>query len=176
MSQATVLIVEDDAALRDALCATVELAGFGVNAAANGIQALQLIETQSFDLVVSDVQMEGMDGHALLHKVKAAIPELPVVLMTAYGTIQTAVESMRNGAADYLVKPFDAEVLVEMIRRYLPGSYDDSGFVAEDEATRKLAMLARRVASTDATVMISGSSGTGKEVFFTDDTSSFSAR
>jgi two-component system response regulator FlrC len=165
MSQATVLIVEDDAALRDALCATVELAGFGVNAAANGIQALQLIETQSFDLVVSDVQMEGMDGHALLHKVKAGIPQLPVVLMTAYGTIQTAVESMRNGAADYLVKPFDAEVLVEMIRRYLPGSYDDSGFVAEDEATRKLAMLARRVASTDATVMISGSSGTGKEVF-----------
>ena len=67
MSQATVLIVEDDAALRDALCATVELAGFGVNAAANGVEALQLIETQSFDLVVSDVQMEGMDGHALLH-------------------------------------------------------------------------------------------------------------
>ena len=147
MSQATVLIVEDDAALRDALCATVELAGFGVNAAANGVEALQLIETQSFDLVVSDVQMEGMDGHALLHKVKAAIPELPVVLMTAYGTIQTAVESMRNGAADYLVKPFAAEVLVEMIRRYLPGSCDDSGFVAEDEATRKLAMLARRVST-----------------------------
>jgi two-component system response regulator FlrC len=165
MSQANVLIVEDDPALRDALCATIELAGFGVNSAENGIQALQQIESQSFDLVVSDVQMKGMDGHALLHKVKTRSPELPVVLMTAYGTIQKAVESMRNGAADYLVKPFAAEVLVDMIHRYLPGCYQEPEFVAEDQATRKLATLARRVASTDATVMISGDSGTGKEVF-----------
>ncbi|MEA3244031.1 MAG: sigma-54 dependent transcriptional regulator [Pseudomonadota bacterium] len=165
MSQPKVLIVEDDSALRDALCATVELAGFGVKSAENAIEALQLIEAQSFNLVVSDIQMKGMDGHALLQKVKASIPELPVVLMTAYGTIQKAVESMRNGAADYLVKPFDAEVLVDMIRRYMPSCDDDPELVAEDQATRKLAMLARRVASTDATVMISGNSGTGKEVF-----------
>jgi len=165
MSQPNVLIVEDDPALRDALCATVELAGFGVKSAENGIEALQLIEAQSFNLVVSDVQMKGMDGHTLLQKLKASIPELPVVLMTAYGTIQKAVESMRNGAADYLVKPFDADVLVDMVRRYLPGSDDEAEFVAEDQATRKLATLARRVASTDATVMISGNSGTGKEVF-----------
>jgi len=165
MSQPKVLIVEDDSALRDALCATVELAGFGAESAENAMQALQLIEAQSFNLVVSDVQMKGMDGHALLQKVKASTPELPVVLMSAYGTIQKAVESMHNGAADYLVKPFDAEVLVDMIRRYLPISHDDHELVAEDQATRKLAMLARRVALTDATVMISGSSGTGKEVF-----------
>ena len=87
MSQPSVLIVEDDPALRDALCATVELAGFGVKAAENASEALQLIEAQPFSLVVSDVQMKGMDGHALLQKVKASIPELPVVLMTAYGTI-----------------------------------------------------------------------------------------
>ena len=165
MSQLKVLIVEDDSALRDALCATVELAGFGVKSAENAMQALQLIEAQSFNLVVSDVQMKGMDGHALLQKVKASIPELPVVLMTAYGTIQKAVESMHNGAADYLVKPFDAEVLIDMIGRYLPSCHDDPELVAEDQATRKLAALARRVASTDATVMISGNSGTGKEVF-----------
>jgi len=165
MSQPKVLIVEDDSALRDALCATVELAGFGAESAENALQALQLIEAQSFNLVVSDVQMKGMDGHALLQKVKASTPELPVVLMTAYGTIQKAVESMHSGAADYLVKPFDAEVLVDVIRRYLPVSHDDPELVAEDQATRKLAMLARRVALTDATVMISGSSGTGKEVF-----------
>jgi len=165
MSQPSVLIVEDDPALRDALCATVELAGFGVKAAENASEALQLIEAQPFSLVVSDVQMKGMDGHALLQKVKASIPELPVVLMTAYGTIQKAVDSMRNGAADYLVKPFDAEVLVDMIRRHVPDCHDDPELVAEDQATRKLAVLARRVASTDATVMISGNSGTGKEVF-----------
>ncbi len=165
MSQPTVLIVEDDLALRDALCATVELAGFGVQSAENGKQALQLIEDQSFNLIVSDVQMKGMDGNTLLQKLKASIPELPVVLMTAYGTIQKAVDAMRAGAADYLVKPFEAEVLVDMLRRYLPDQSDDPEIVAEDQATRKLAALARRVACTDATVMISGNSGTGKEVF-----------
>ncbi len=165
MSPFNVLIVEDDSALREALCATVELAGFGVRSAENATEALQLIEAQSFDLLVSDVQMEGMDGHALLQRVKANTPEVPVVLMTAYGTIQKAVESMRCGAADYLVKPFDAEVLLDMIRRYVPVCQDDPEVVAEDEATRKLATLARRVAATDATVMISGDSGTGKEVF-----------
>jgi two-component system response regulator FlrC len=165
MTQAKVLIVEDDSALREALCATVELAGFGVESAEDGNQAVQLMQAQPFDLVVSDIQMPGMDGHALLQKLKASTPGLPVVLMTAYGTIEKAVESMRDGAADYLVKPFDARVLVEMIRRYLPSSHDDPEVVAEDPATRKLARLARRVAATDATVMISGGSGTGKEVF-----------
>jgi len=165
MSEPTVLIVEDDPALRDALSATVELAGFGVKSACDGMQALQMLESQPVQLVVSDVQMDGMDGYALLQKVKASMPELPVVLMTAYGTIQKAVEAMRAGAADYLVKPFDAEALVEMLRRYLPDLGDDPEVIAEDPATRKLATLARRVAGTDATVMISGQSGTGKEVF-----------
>jgi two-component system response regulator FlrC len=165
MNQSLVLIVEDDSALRDALCATVELAGFSVISAANGEQALTLVGEHNFQLVVSDVQMDGIDGHTLLNKLKSAVPELPVVLMTAYGTIEKAVESMRAGAADYLVKPFDAEVLVEMIRRYLPDTDSDPGVVAEDPATRKLAALAKRVAKTDATVMISGESGTGKEVF-----------
>jgi two-component system response regulator FlrC len=165
MSQPTVLIVEDDAALRDALCATVELAGFGVDAAENGNQAMQLIEDSDYSLVVSDVQMAGMDGHTLLQQLKSSVPELPVVLMTAYGTIEKAVDAMRAGAADYLVKPFEAEILVEMMRRYLPHVDDDPEVVAEDQATRKLATLARRVAATEATVIISGESGTGKEVF-----------
>ncbi len=165
MSEPTVLIVEDDSALRDALCATVELAGFGVKSAVDGPEALKLVEAQPVQLVLSDVQMKGMDGYALLHKLKTRVPELPVVLMTAYGTIQKAVEAMRAGAADYLVKPFAAEALVEMLRRYLPDVGDDPQVVAEDPATRKLATLARRVAGTNATVMISGESGAGKEVF-----------
>ena len=165
MNQPLVLIVEDDSALRDALCATVELAGFSVISAANGEQALTLVDEHDIQLVVSDVQMDGIDGHTLLNKLKSAVPELPVVLMTAYGTIEKAVESMRAGAADYLVKPFDAEVLVEMIRRYLPDTDSAPGVIAEDPATRKLVALAKRVAKTDATVMISGDSGVGKEVF-----------
>ena len=165
MSEPIVLIVEDDPALRDALAATVELAGFAVKSASDGTQAMQVLENQPVQLVVSDVQMDGMDGYTLLQKVKANIPQLPVVLMTAYGTIQKAVEAMRAGAADYLVKPFDAEALVEMLRNYLPDVGDDPEVVAEDPGTRKLATLARRVAGTDATVMISGEAGTGKEVF-----------
>ncbi len=165
MTEARVLIVEDDPQLRDALCATVELAGFSAACAADGQQALKIVAESDVSLVVSDVQMDGMDGHTLLNKLKATVPELPVVLMTAYGTIEKAVESMRAGAADYLVKPFDAEVLVEMLRRYLPETDADPGVVAEDPATRKLTALAKRVAATDATVMISGESGAGKEVF-----------
>jgi two-component system, response regulator FlrC len=165
MSQPTVLIVEDDAALRDALCATVELAGFEVDGAENGNQALQLVENSTYSLIISDVQMAGMDGHTLLHKLKSSMPELPVVLMTAYGTIEKAVDAMRAGAADYLVKPFEADVLANMVRRYLPQTGDDPEVIAEDPATRKLVGLARRVAATDATVMISGESGSGKEIF-----------
>ncbi len=165
MNQANVLIVEDDPALRDALCATVELAGYGVDAADDGSEALRMLETQSFQLIVSDVQMNGVDGYELLHKLKSGGSDLPVVLMTAYGTIQKAVDAMRAGAVDYLVKPFDAELLVEMIRRYVPDADADSQVIAEDPATRKLASLAKRVALTDATVMISGESGSGKEVF-----------
>jgi len=165
MNQPAVLIVEDDDALRDALCATVQLAGFAVAVADGGERALQMLETQTFGLVISDVQMEGMDGYTLLRKLKRLAPELPVVLMTAYGTIQKAVDAMRAGAADYLVKPFEAEMLVDMMRRFLPHSDDDPEVVAEDQATRRLADLARRVATTDATVMISGDSGAGKEVF-----------
>jgi len=165
MTEPMVLIVEDDPALRDALTATVQLAGFAVRSACDGAQAMQLLEKQPVQLVVSDVQMDGMDGYTLLQKVKATLPQIPVVLMTAYGTIQKAVEAMRAGAADYLVKPFDAESLVEMLRRYLPDVGEDPDVVAEDPGTRKLANLARRVAGTDATVMISGESGTGKEVF-----------
>lgn len=165
MSQANVLIVEDDPALRDALCTTVQLAGYNVESADDGTKALSMLEKQSFHLVVSDVQMDGLDGYALLQKLKSRGSELPVVLMTAYGTIQKAVDAMRAGAADYLVKPFDAEVLMEMIRRYIPEADADPQVIAEDPATRKLASLAKRVAKTDATVMISGESGSGKEVF-----------
>lgn len=165
MSQATVLIVEDDSALRAALCATVELAGFEIQSACDGREALRLLEDHAVDLVVSDVQMEGMDGHALLQRLKSNLPGLPVVMMTAYGTIQKAVDAMRAGAMDYLVKPFEAEVLVDMVRRYIPDADDDPQVVAEDKSTRKLAALARKVAASEATVMLSGESGTGKEVF-----------
>ncbi len=166
MSQASVLIVEDDPNLREALSDTLELAGFPVSVAADGHLALDLLQREHFGMVVSDVHMGKMDGHELLQRIRTTEPDMPVVLMTAYGTIEKAVDAMRAGATDYLVKPFEAGVLVDMVGRYLPGERRvNDGLVAVDEVTKQLASLAAKVAATDATVMISGESGCGKEVF-----------
>ncbi len=160
-----VLLVEDDAALGQALTATLELAGYHVESASDGADALEQLDRRTFGMVVTDVQMAPMDGHQLLKKIKADQPDLPVVLMTAYGEIGTAVEAMRNGAADYLVKPFEADLLVELVGRYMPAQDILPAIVAEDPKSHRLAQLARRVAPSGATVMISGESGTGKEVY-----------
>ncbi|MDV3239683.1 MAG: sigma-54 dependent transcriptional regulator [Gammaproteobacteria bacterium] len=165
MNPATVLIVEDDPGLREALCDTLELAGYTVVAATDGPAALELMERSPIGMVVSDVQMPDMDGYGLLKRIRGRHPDLPVVLMTAYGTVQKAVDAMHCGASDYLTKPFAADVLVDMVNRYLPAAQDeDAGMVAEDRRSRELLSVANRVARTDATVMIAGESGTGKEV------------
>jgi two-component system response regulator FlrC len=167
MTQGAVLVVEDDLSLQEALCDTLEMAGYVAVSASDGRAAMNVLETENIRMVVSDVQMQPMDGHALLKRIKSYHPELPIVLMTAYGTIQKAVEAMRDGAADYLVKPFEAEVLINMVSRFMGdiSSAEDSDLVAVDEQTQRLVHLANRVASSDATVLITGESGTGKEVF-----------
>ena len=164
MSAAAVLVVEDDNSLREALCDTLETAGIQVRAVADGSAALKIIEQEKVSVVVSDVHMKPMDGHALLQKLKAADPNLPVVLMTAYGSVENAVKAMRDGASDYLVKPFEADVLLNMVNRYLNKKSPARNLIAEDEKTMRVVSLAERVAASDATVLINGGSGTGKEV------------
>jgi len=165
MSDTTVLVVEDDAALREALCDTLQMSGYAVVDAEQAESALRVLAEQPVHMLISDVHMPGMDGHNLLRSVKQAYPELPCVLITAYGTVERAVEAMRDGAVDYLVKPFEAEVLVNMVGRYAASGAAHTGeMVAVDAKTRSLEQLARRVAASDATVLIGGESGTGKEV------------
>ncbi len=164
MSAAAVLVVEDDNSLREALCDTLEMAGINVRAVADGNAALKVIENEKVSVVVSDVHMQPMDGHVLLQKLKAMNPSLPVVLMTAYGSVENAVKAMRNGASDYLVKPFEADMLLDMVNRYLNQKPLSNDLIAEDEITMRAVSLAERVAVSDATVMINGESGTGKEV------------
>ncbi|MEM9058795.1 MAG: sigma-54 dependent transcriptional regulator, partial [Pseudomonadota bacterium] len=163
MSAAPILVVEDDPSLAEALSETLRLAGHEVVLAADAEGALKIIDAQPLGLVVSDVQMEPMDGHALLAESKRRQPELPVVLMTAYGTIEKAVQSIRNGAAHYIVKPFEADTLVQVAARFKRRRPDD-GLIAVDARSQRLKELARRVAASEATVMIAGESGTGKEV------------
>jgi len=160
-----ILVVEDDDALRDAVCFTLEMAHHRVTGVGGGPAALKALEADSFNLVVTDLRMQPMDGLQLLHEVRARYPQLPVLLMTAYGDVDKAVAAMRGGACDFLMKPFEPEVLLENVRRYaaLPPSTEDT--IADDPLTRNLLALAARVADTDATVLLSGESGTGKEVF-----------
>ncbi len=162
----TVLIVEDDRALAEALGETVSLAGYRAEVAANAMEALAALTDAPPALVVSDVHMTGMDGHALLRRIKAKYPELPVLLMTAYGSIEKAVAAMRDGAADYLPKPFEAEALVAAVTRFIgpPADELDGEPVVGDPRSRQLFQLAARVAHSEATILITGESGTGKEV------------
>ncbi len=168
MNQARILIVEDEPSLRDALCETLDLAGYAVESAGDGAAAVQFLSdparSREIGLVISDVQMKPMDGHALLGHVRTHCPDIPVLLMTAYGSIQKAVEAMQAGAVDYLVKPFEAVTLVDMVKRYLAHDSGNEDMIAIDARSRYIETLARRVAGTDATVMITGESGSGKEV------------
>ena len=166
MKQLSILIVEDDQDLREALSDTLKLAGYHVISVQDGEAALALMAQQAVGLVVSDVMMQPMDGHTLLKRIKAVYPHVPVLLMTAYGMIEKAVEAMRDGACDYLTKPFDANKLLAQVARYMLTTHYDAGgdVIAQDALSRELLSLAQRVAASSTTVMISGESGSGKEV------------
>lgn len=163
--QHRVLIVEDDRPLADALLTTLEGAGYQVERVADGTEALRVLGDRPVDLVISDVQMKPMGGHELMRELGASRPELPVMLMTAYGSIGQAVDAMRAGAIDYLPKPFEARELKARVAEILwSRTSDDSGVVAADPASERVFGLARRLADQDVSVLLSGESGTGKEV------------
>ncbi|TMX30849.1 sigma-54 dependent transcriptional regulator [Vibrio sp. Hep-1b-8] len=165
MAQSKVLIVEDDEGLREALVDTLALAGYEWLEADSAEDALVKLKSNNIDIVVSDVQMAGMGGLALLRSIKQHWPNLPVLLMTAYANIEDAVSAMKDGAIDYMAKPFAPEVLLNMVSRYAPVKSDDNGdAVVADEKSIKLLALADKVAKTDASVMVLGPSGSGKEV------------
>jgi two-component system response regulator FlrC len=165
MAKTTILIVEDDAGLREALYDTLLLGDYDVVDADCAEAALMVLAGRKVDLVVSDIQMGEMSGLALLKSIKAKYPKLPVLLMTAFATINDAVQAMRDGATDYLSKPFAPEVLLNLVERYAPAQKIVSRTpIVADPSSIQLLTLARKVAKSDATVMVLGPSGSGKEV------------
>ena len=160
-----ILIVEDDPTLRMALLDTLEEASFEVFEACNGKEALLQLMHRDIDVIVSDVQMDVMDGNELLSVAREKYPSIPFVMMTAHASVERAVAAMQDGATDYLQKPFEATSLVSTVTRMVKSSgLDSSEMVAEDAKTKQILEIVRRVAPSDASIMISGESGTGKEV------------
>lgn len=161
-----VLIVEDDPVLREALAETMTIAGHTYITAKDGKEALSLLELHNPAVVLTDVRMDNLDGTQLLMNIQKIRPSIPVILMTAYGSVEGAVSAMKYGAVDYLQKPFSAQLLTEKINRYLKTDvYTENGEpIAHDPKSQALLSMALKVAQSEVGVMISGESGTGKEV------------
>ncbi|RRQ24281.1 sigma-54-dependent Fis family transcriptional regulator [Guyparkeria sp. SCN-R1] len=169
-----VLIVDDQRSLRRSLGLLLENAGMEASQAVSGKEALAVLESGHHDVVITDLRMDGMSGTELLHEVRARHPEIPVILITAYGSIESAVEAMRGGAFDYLKKPFKEHEILEKIREACalrdqrPGAGErtqdekDAGMVAESPEMKALLIRVDRLAATDINVLISGETGTGK--------------
>jgi two-component system response regulator AtoC len=174
---ALILVVDDDPAVGTVLEALLEQAGMRAIHAASAREALTLVEQHPVDLVVTDLRMPEMDGLELLARLAQQAPELPVVVLTAHGTVPLAVEAMRAGAADFLLKPFDREELLFVLRKGLrasgAGDADVAptaggrggvqGQVVVSPAMREVWELVRRAAATTASVLVRGETGVGKE-------------
>ncbi|WP_395845119.1 sigma-54-dependent transcriptional regulator [Cystobacter fuscus] len=171
----SVLLVDDDPAVAKVLGALLAQAGLTVHTAARGDEALGLLGRKPIDVVVSDVRMPGMGGLELLAEVQRSWPDVPVILLTAHGTVPLAVEAMKAGAADFALKPFDREEILFSIRKALlraqqhqeatrPLGKESGGFVGQSTAMASVQALLGRAAMGTATVLLRGESGTGKEL------------
>lgn len=172
-----ILVVDDEVNVRRVLCAQLAQAGFETAQASSGEEALERVRIEDPDLVLTDLRMPGMGGMNLLSQLRGDFPEVPVVVLTAFGTIETAVEAMKKGAFDFLTKPFDRDKVLETIgkalaqavqgRREFQGPWASEapcGIVGRSPAIEKTRRLIERVASSPATVLVTGETGTGKEL------------
>ena len=169
-----ILLVDDQKSLRRSLALMLQGAGFETDEAEGGKEAMQLLAQRDFDLVITDLRMDDMSGIDLLKEIKREKPLLPVILITAYGSIESAVDAMRLGAFDYLTKPFREQDILEKIRasqalRNVPtlppasrSVRDAEDIVADTPQMRATLIKAGRIAMTDISVLITGETGTGK--------------
>jgi len=162
-----ILVVDDEPQMLIALHETLRRKGYSVTTAGSAMEALCRLREKYYRLVITDMRMPELDGMDLLRKVKSTSPQTPVVMLTAYGTIQSAVDAMRIGAFDYLLKPFSSESLEAVVRRALGGAGPERGcrpIVTQDPAFSQVLERAAQIAPSSATVLIEAESGTGKEL------------
>jgi DNA-binding NtrC family response regulator len=169
-----ILVVDDDKNVLEVLDARLTSAGFCIHRAENGRTALKLLKEHQIDLMISDMKMPGMSGMEVLTKARSIQPGLPIIFLTAYGTIPDAVKAVKAGAVDYLAKPFDGRELVFKLRKVLEespgltGAGDNDSVVrdmdtAQSPKMKELYSLVQRVAKSEVNVLILGESGVGKE-------------
>jgi DNA-binding NtrC family response regulator len=164
-----ILVVDDEPQMLIAVNETLRRKGYSVTAAASGVEALCRMKEKFFQLVITDMRMPEVSGLDLLRRVRTATPHTPVILLTAYGTIENAVEAMKQGAFDYLLKPFSSDSLEQVVRRALASGSNREEKVTHDIVTQDQEMSlvlesACKCASSSATVLIEAESGTGKEL------------
>ncbi len=162
-----ILVVDDEPQMLIALHETLRRKGYSVTTAGSAMEALCRLREKYYRLVITDMRMPELDGMDLLRKVKSTSPQTPVVMLTAYGTIQSAVDAMRIGAFDYLLKPFSSESLEAVVRRAMGGAAHERGcrpIVTQDPAFSQVLERAAQIAPSSATVLIEAESGTGKEL------------
>lgn len=172
-----ILIADDDVAMRQALAETLDSCGFEIETAENGADALLKFQKGKFEVVITDMRMPKMSGMEVLRGIKKISPQTPVILITAYGTVKTAVEAMKEGAAEFIIKPFsldDLEFAVKNVLATNKGVEPEKGknipaagaeIISQDSGIAAILSLLRNVAQSKSTVLINGESGTGKELF-----------
>ncbi len=175
-----VLVVDDEAIIREGLKRILEHKGYNVASSASGQHALECMQKENFGLVITDLKMPGMSGMEVLKAIKVLQPEVPVIIITGYSTVDTAVEAMKNGAFDYIAKPFTPDQILEKVSKaleqkamiqenlYLKKELGEHNgfdmFIGESREMQKVYRRIMQVAPTDSTVLVTGESGTGKEL------------
>ncbi len=178
--KANILIIDDEETMRDSCRQTLSRDGNRIEVAESGSKGLSLLEAESFDLVILDLKMPGLSGMEVLKKIKQDDPEAMVVVITGYATIESAVEAMKNGAYDFIPKPFTPESLRVIVKRALDrrelvlenvllrgelkADFEPGVIIGQSKSMKDVEQLVQKVGPTDTTVLISGESGTGKEL------------
>ncbi|HMK52267.1 MAG TPA: response regulator, partial [Thermodesulfobacteriota bacterium] len=180
MALGRILVVDDDNSLLELMRMRLESANYEVTATMKEEEAIEAAKGQVFDLSIVDLRLAQRDGISLMKELHLIIPDMPVIILTAHGSIESAVEAIKNGAFSYLTKPFEPQEMLFQIERVLENSrlaseikrlkgllkekYDFPNIIAQSEGMQRVLEVVSRVAKTDSTVFINGESGTGKEL------------